>query len=306
MLKKLINLTIIFTFFVGLFAFTNASYAADASTGLTISPPINELNANPGDSYTGKIKVTNNSTITSTVEVAAKDFGATDESGAPTVLEDTQKSSYSLKSWVTLKEVKVNIEPKQYYEFNYTLDIPKTAEPGGHYGMILFTPSVATTAQTAGSSVSVGVQVGSMVLVNVSGDSITAGSIKQFMTDKKFYSYKPVEFTTRIENSGNVHFKPSGNLIVKNAFGKQVANLTFNDANGNILPSQIRKFMNEWSIGKRFGWYKANLDLTYASSNKLQSSTLFFIIPWKETTASIILLIVLIWIIRHIEWKKKE
>lgn len=320
MLRKLINFSIILTLVLGLFSFIKFSQAADSPTGLAISPPLTELTINPGDSYSGKIKVTNNYTTAAEVSVTVKDFSAADESGAPTILESTQTSSYSLKDWIQVKEEKVNLEGKEDYEFNYTVQVPTTAEPGGHYGIILFTPTIKSTASSSGSQVSIGMEIGSMVLVNVSGESITAGSLKELFTCKKvkdqdgketcknqkLFSYSPIEFVSRIENSGNVHFKPSGEISIKNAFGKEVSTLLFNDSSGNVLPSQIRKFTNDWSYGRRFGWYKANLDLAYGSSGKLQSSLLFFIIPWKETTGGVVILILLIWLLRHVQFKKKE
>jgi len=281
-------------------------YAADAATGLTISPVTNEINAAPGDVYSGKVKVTNSGSSTTEVTVSVKDFGAQDESGKPAVLSDDEISSYSMKNWVRVTTEKFEIASKEAIDINYSITVPTTAEPGGHYGMIMFSPSAKSNGTSSGSQVTVGAQIGSMILLNVSGNAITNGSMEEFSINKKFYSYSPVKFISRILNSGSVHFKPEGNIIIKNAFGKEVGKLAVNETKGNVLPDQIRKFENDWSYGNRFGWYTASVDLSFGGSNSLSSSLIFYIIPWKEALGVVVILIIAIYILRHIQWKKQN
>lgn len=291
------------TSLLGIFSLT---YAADATTGLTISPVTNEVNAAPGDVYTGKIKVTNIGASVTEVTVSVKDFGAQDESGQPAVLTDDETTSYSMKSWVKLTSEKFELASKEAKDINYSITVPTTAEPGGHYGMIMFAPSAKSDSSTSGSQVTVGAQIGSMILLNVSGDATTSAQVEEFSIAKKLYSYNPADFTTRILNTGTVHVKPEGSVVVSNTFGREVAKLTINEAKGNVLPDQIRKFENEWKYGKRFGWYTARLSLTYGGSDTLTSSLIFFVIPWKETAGGVLVLLLLVYMLRHMQWKKEN
>lgn len=291
------------TSMLGIFGLANA---ADATTGLTISPVTNEVNAAPGEVYSGKVKVTNSGSSVTEVTVSVKDFGAQDETGQPAVLSDDETTSYSMKSWVKVTSEKFELASKEAKEINYSITVPTTAEPGGHYGMIMFAPSAKNESSTGGSQVTVGAQIGSMILLNVSGDATTKAEVEEFSIAKKLYSYNPAKFTSRILNSGSIHVKPVGSIVITNAFGKEAGKLTVNEAKGNVLPDQIRKFENEWSVKKHFGWYTARLSLTYGGADTLNDSLIFFVIPWKETAGAVLILVVLFYMLRHMQWKKEN
>jgi len=64
---------------------------------------------------------------------------------------------------------------------------------------------------------------------------------------------------TRVENTGNVHFKPTGTLTIKNMFGSEVT--TINLTSQNVLPDSIRQLINEWDPGiTSFGRYTEQIE----------------------------------------------
>jgi hypothetical protein len=145
-----------------------------------------------------------------------------------------------------------------------------------------------------------------MLLVNVSGDVKESAKIETFTVarNKKtgsFFEYGPLTFTERLNNTGNVHFKPTGEVILKNIFGSQVTSLKLNSEKGNVLPASVRKFQQEYKKTKLFGRYTATMTVVYGSTNqKLTKSLSFWVIPYKLLIVVLLALIILIILIRFI------
>ncbi|MCL5795008.1 MAG: DUF916 domain-containing protein [Patescibacteria group bacterium] len=303
MLKKfvlVISILLISLFFVG------HTKAAD-STGLVVSPPLKEIETNRSNSFTDNIKLTNPTENALKISISIQDFAAQGEEGGQIFLDpETDNQTFSLAKWVTTENNNFSLNPGETKEVKYTIKVPENAEPGGHYGVIFFTPQITSESIISGSGTVVVPKIGTLLLVSVPGDIKYRAEIASFSTNKKLYlnSKNIVDFIGRFENLSSVHVKPQGTITIKNALGKKIASLTVNDKNGNVLPNSIRKFQNDWEKKYGFGWYKADLKLVYGNAQTATANLIFWIIPWKETLGAVIILLVLIWMATHIRWKK--
>lgn len=264
--------------------------------GLTISPPVNEVSLDKGGKSEQTIKLINPTKDIVEVYPKVMDFKAKGESGEPDFYQATDEmSKFALSKWLTFSQDKVVIAPDKFVNFKYTINVPQDAEPGGHYGVVFFASEPPETRKDV-TNVSLASMIGSLVLVKVPGAIVEKGFLESFSSDKFLYLSNNVNLTTRVSNLGNVHFKPKGNIVIKNIFGKDTETLTVNESGGNILPDSIRKFTNEWKSEKfLFGIYKANLGLVYGDSGKtLIGTSTFLIIPWWLLIIIIVLLILII------------
>ena len=82
-------------------------------------------------------------------------------------------------------------------------------QPGGHFGAIIVNTEAVQFEQTGPAVVQ---EVGPLLLVRVPGDITESAEIVEFKSDSGLYQSGPVEFTTRVRNTGNVHFKPKGTI----------------------------------------------------------------------------------------------
>ena len=90
-------------------------------------------------------------------------------------------------------------------------------------------------------------KTGVLLLFQVSGDIVEKAVIKEFSTDKEFYSTPfTVNFLTRVENLSNVHIKPRGTIVISNMLGKETSIIRVNEKGSNILPNSIRRFESSW------------------------------------------------------------
>jgi len=268
--------------FISAFLYLPSRAEKKEGEGLTISPPLNEVSLNKGESKQYIVKLTNPTKNLVEVYPKVMDFRAKGEGGDPDFYKASDETAkFSLSKWISFSQSKIAIAPEQFIKFKYEIKVPFDAEPGGHYGVMFFASEPPET-QTDVSSVSLASMIGSLVMVKVPGDIQEKGSLEDFDTDKFFYFGNDINFLTRIVNSGNIHFKPRGNIEVKNIFGSNVETLTVNESGGNVLPDSTRRFENNWKSDKFLcGIYKAELGIIYGdSAQKIMSSATFIIVPW--------------------------
>lgn len=255
-----------------------AQNGADSIT-LSVSPPVFELSANPGEAINNKIRVTNLSDSPKEIFVEKRNFTALGEEGGVDLREEGEDSTYSLASWVSVNTQQATIPSNDSVVFDFTIAVPANAEPGGHFGSLIFRTEPTPVAD--GSGASVGQEIGSLLLVKVAGDITEEASIASFTASKDSYESGTPTLVTRVENTGNVHFKPRGKITINNMFGREVATLDLEER--NVLPQSIRKVETEWAdSGFRLGRYKANLSMVYGADDTiLSASTSFYILPIK-------------------------
>ena len=130
---------------------------------------------------------------------------------------------------------------------------------------------------------------------------------------KKFFSMLPIDFFYRFQNNGSDRINPVGSISIKNTFGGLTKNIIANQQQGNILPGSIRKYeviwgdslVNEkigfWGSVKQewknfhFGYYKANLDISYGVKGEKASAVYkFFVLPWHLLLVIFVLFSVII------------
>ncbi len=296
-----------------------ASAATNSGQGIELSPPVIEIKADPGQIVTGEIKLRNITKNDLIAKSKVDDFAAKGEDGQPQILlDETTTTRFSLKTWIQ-PIANLRLAPQKIETIKFSINVPRNAEPGGHFGVIRFT---AQPPELEGTGVALSASIGSLILLNVSGDAKEGASIASFkvaqittgwekvirgdggldvgLQDGSFFEYGPVRFTTRVKNEGNVQVKPVGTIDVFNIFGMKVASLKMNDPARNVLPESIRKFDTDWKQHWLIGYFKARANLTYGASNKaLISSTVgFWVVPYKLIALIVLGLILLLIVMR--------
>jgi hypothetical protein len=274
---------------------------------LEIAPPVINLTADPGQTISANIFLRNVSTATLVVNGTANDFVAAGEDGTPKViLNDDTNNPYSLKSWVN-PPASLQLVPKEIKSMKITINVPANASPGGHYGIIRFT---ATAPNLNGQGVAISASLGALILMTVNGNVTEKLSVKDFTVSHnnrtgKLFESGPLNFVTRLTNTGNVHEQPVGQIIIKDMFGKRLASVNVNLPPKNVLPQSTRKFespLDKSVIGNKrlFGHYTATLTVTYGKNKQTVTSSLsFWVIPIKTVVIIIALLVAGFFAVRY-------
>jgi hypothetical protein len=274
------------------FALTGSAHAA-TSQSFQISPPTANYAADPGVSQKGTIKVTNLTDTPLSVRVGKQNFVAKGEEGEIELVDDAAPL-YSLAPWFNFDAVQLDIPALGTKELHYTLDVPAGTEPGGRYGSVVFN-TIPPKLPGGQSGAVVQQQIAGIVFLRTNGAANEQLNLLSFAPDKAFSEYGPVNFLTRVKNTGTVHEKPTGTITIKNMFGFKVGSIPLDEH--FIIPAAVRRLHNQWPAkGKSnflIGKYTAELSATYGGGQKLTGSTSFTVIPWRLLGAILIALIII-------------
>lgn len=283
-------------------ASSTTSAQAAPGQGLQISPPLISVSADPGQTVNLSIKIRNVSGGPLVIHGTADDFGAKGEGGIPYILlGETTATRYSLKFWLGAVP-SVTLQPQQIQTLTVPINVPKNAEPGGHYGVVRFT---GTPPDLGGTGVALSASIGTLVLFTVNGnitESLNAVDVKTSHngTNHTFFEQGPITISERIKNDGTVHEHPQGKIIISNLFGKQTASLALDKNSANILPDSIRKFSQDLSQKNLFGRYSVKGSLTYGNSKVLVlPATSFWVIPYRLIIAVLLITLIIFFALRY-------
>ncbi|HSX02380.1 MAG TPA: hypothetical protein VLI05_03640 [Candidatus Saccharimonadia bacterium] len=279
------------------FAAPGTSQAADAQ-GYQISPPVNSLALDRGTSTRQTIKITNLTNQQITLRVSKQNFVAKGEEGE-VELTDNADPAYSLAPYFTLSQPTVTVGPKATAELQYVVSVPANAEPGGRYGSVTFS-TIASKLPNGESGAAVQQDLAALIFLRINGPAHEQLAIASFAADKTFAEYGPIAFTTRVQNLGNVHEKPTGQIVVKNMLGLTTATIKIDEK--NVIPGAIRRLGSQLNRPWLFGRYTATLTLHNGSVQTLTASTSFTVIPYKLVAAVLVALLIVLWFF----WKARK
>jgi hypothetical protein len=271
--------------------------AFNFSYAVTIAPAKVEFNVNPGEEIKFSIYTRNDGEADTYLYSVVKGF-TEDEVGTKIWVEDAPEIE-----WVKIPE-KVSAPPGEMIEVPVTISVPQDAPPGGHFLAVGFGTA---PAKQKGSGVAIGVNVLSLVYINVSGNRIDKISVSEFNA-KKFYFSFPVKFAYKIKNEGNTYVRPTGDIEISNIFGRLVANLKVNERELQILPGKEKVLENEWNTNFAFGPYKAKFNIFYGlnQSKNLVFNYWFFVFPIKAVILALVLIIFIFFILPRLVRKYNE
>jgi hypothetical protein len=282
----LLLIALLFTFFNPIIL--RAQESNDVIT-LSVSPQLLELTANPGERLTNTFRLTNASAEDLFIKTTPKNFTPLGEEGAVDLTED--RTNFSLAEWINVEPETVLLQSNKTQDFVVTIDVPSNVEPGSHFGSVVF-QTIPPEDDSAAALVSQ--EIAPVILVKVAGDIKETAEIVEFKSNNTFYSNESaVTLISRITNTGTAHFKPTGQIVIKNMFGSVVAKLELDKR--NVLPESIRQFTNEWQIeGFKLGRFTAELTLVTGEDNAIQTaSTSFTVFPYQTIVPIVILLSIL-------------
>jgi hypothetical protein len=235
-----------------LLAIIPALPANATSNGLGITPRKN-YTLEPGAHVSDTLYINNlSSTQPLIVSLRLVDFSAKDQTGSPALnlTKDAPQTTWSIKPFVNMP-ASVDIPAGKAVNVPITITVPAGQGAGSYYSAIEYNAQNTPGQQNvtlAASSVS-------LVFVTVPGRATEHMQLKQFGAfipssdditgsfTSWFFTSPPKVLAYLVQNQGNVAEEPTGSILVKNMFGKQVKEI--NQANPKkqlALIDQTRRF----------------------------------------------------------------
>ena len=278
MFKKILLATISIILFLNI----NIINAQDKiGTDITVSPIIDEFTIEPGEVISRIISVENTTSKDTIIYPIAVNFSTDNELGQPILFPvSDNNNSYALASWISFGEKTIHIPSREKINIQITISSPKNAEPGGHYGAVLFSTKNPENTEKEKDVGVVGL-IGTLLLVTTPGDLNNNLLLKELSVPKLAIT-TPAKLSLLFENNGNVHQKPQGDIEIKNWAGDKIKTFSINNGGGNVLPESSRRFTNTWELSwKDFGIHTVTASIRYSNPELvLSAQQKIFIIPF--------------------------
>jgi hypothetical protein len=330
--KKLLSLPLL-TFVICLFAylFIPHAFAQQSNYDVTVSPVFYDLSVNPGGSVSERIRIRNNTSSPLPLKVEIKKM-AGNANGDLTLNEDNSDGSLN---WVKIDDTSITARPGEWTNVPFKIDVPETAAYGYYY-TINFTHDTQNPNQTTGTALSGSAAVPILLTVRKDGANAEA-KLVDFSPSKFISETLPVDFTVKLENVGNIHVRPRGNIFITRNGKDNIATLEVNPGQAGIIPDSSKEFTASWKDGfivreevmedgqikmddngkpvtkltinwnkltdLRWGKYTANLLMVYDNGTRdvpIEASKSFWVIPWKAITVFVVGIIIAFLLVRWV------
>lgn len=326
------KVVIALAFLFSLSAFFVKTNAQEGRLDLTVSPPVIELTAKPGDIVRERFRVRNNLDTSVNLSISARRLTSDPTDGNP--VPESEANGEELK-WVTFDKPEFTARPSEWEDVTFTIEVPEDAAYGYYY-VFKITPKESTELDSTGAQVKGELLV--VTLLNVQKEGATSKTeLVSFSADKMINEYLPVNFAVKLANRGNVHVKPRGNIFITRGGGKEISILEVNPGSGSILPGGTREFEAIWNDGfierevvvedgetkvdaqgnpvtkLKFNWnkltsfrmgpYEAKLLMVYDDGVKdvtIEGTATFWVIPYMAIGFTLLILIVVFVILKFV------
>lgn len=297
---------------------------------VTISELNVEISADPGQTIERTVKIYDDSKTGATVYPWVFNFTADPNKEGAAIVQYDSKDLKPDRAWIKFDQPSINLPPDgSLVDFKYKIVLPADAEPGTHLLSLVFRSSPPPQDAQA-TTVYIGTNVVSDIFLRVSGttidkleidfqsgtytkkdDTLAPADLKKYFKPKNFFFKPPVDFSLVVNNTGNTHQRPDGNIkIVNDFFGGTPEKDSLNTDAKIVLPGTSRSLaVKSFGQGFMFGKYRAKATLIYGNPLREASQEIvFWIIPVVEIAIAlgiIILIIIILIIFRHRSKKNK-
>lgn len=166
----------------------------------------------PGQSYTGKLKVINPTDSTGNLDYKAyvAPYGVSGEAYEADLLTSTNYNQ--IKDWIKIENPSGSLKPNETGEISFSIKVPENAPAGGQYAAIVVTRNDKEQESNDGVAVKDVFEMASLVYAQVNGETVHEGEILE-NNIPGFVTSAPITLSAKITNAGNVH--ENATIVIK-------------------------------------------------------------------------------------------
>lgn len=249
---------------------TNAyaqSVASEPRESITLSPTSKKYTANPGDVIKDKLIILNDGQTDYGFTNYARPYSV-DNNEYNTPNFDDPVPNADLYSWVRFNSTSKEAKAGATVYVDYTIQVPKDASPGGHYGAIFAeVHPPKDSVKPEGNAIVRTKRVGMIIYLTVKGDIKEAGNAHKG-TIQPWQLEPPMKASVIAQNTGNTHFFDSVTFTVFDSLG----NVKFKtDREYAILPGTTREMAIEWDDSPWFGLFRVQTEQHFLGQTEINS-----------------------------------
>lgn len=282
-MKKLIAVILSLTV-APLFLTTPVAALQAGDVVVSVKPSEQDYDIEPGQSYEGTVKVTNNGRLAFNFEVEASPFRVTNDNYDPdfTTIDSTTR----LHNWVSFYEKNYHVEPGESIEVPFLIVVPEDVPGGGQYAAIMVR---TTDTMDQNATVKVITQVASLIYGHVvGGETREEGTLTEQVLPTVLFD-KPFELTAKVENTGNIDFKLRQTMTILNFFnGQEVVTPESLGENGEliaaqqltVLPGTSRTSTLTWEDAPKLGLFRVQQRISFLEEVFEEEKVVFLCPTW--------------------------
>jgi P pilus assembly chaperone PapD len=236
--------------------------------GFLVTPPRFELLMTPGQSKTYTLSVVNTDSA-STLRLKAMVMDWTMKPNGQTAYPRPGTLFQSCTRWIEVNPAEFEVAPGMEQLVRFTVIVPDSTF-GSYWSMIYF-ESQPDTAQQAMIGIVMKARVGSAVYVTIQGTEVRQAELTGFSYRRKDAGNH--EYRLQVKNTGNVHLRPKGSLLIRSADNTAVATLAITDE--LVLPGAQRDLVLPLAKVLAPGRYTAVINLDCGTPELIQGETAF-------------------------------
>lgn len=265
---------------------------------LTLSPIVAQLSTSPGEEVFTEIRVRNNGQKPEPVRIYPLPLEAEQSTGKPKIREKRPDDTYL--EWISFSQNEFVIQPQEWQTIKVSFHPPKDTAFAYYYAL-----TIERLSPTNPDGNATQISGAPAILLLASVDSPYAKrelSLNAFNVSHRLLEFLPQTFQVEIENIGNVHTTPIGNIFIDGQGKKDLSVLPLNPNSSVVLPNSKRILEIPWNDGFpvnttnglswdfskanlfRFGRYTAHLLLVFDNGERdvpIESYVTFWVIPFR-------------------------
>ena len=247
----------LFATITSLFIVFGHANAQENELSFSLSPAIVEIVGEPGDLIESSVIFSNGGDLPTAGFLESDPLVPIDN-----IVDQARRSEFDASSWIEIDTRTVAFEAGVQKEVPFVINIPETANPGGHYALVTLKPGVI---QGSVEDTVIIPELSASIFITVAGEiNEQADIVDEDIKIGSVIRGRTVKLSFRIRNTGNVHILPAPRLII-NKDDKPIE--IFSLQPQLILPNTEKAFEIEWPADVDFGAYGIRVETTYGSES---------------------------------------
>ncbi len=271
---------------------------------IQISPTKLDLDLEPGKSTTAKFIVQNSGTKDFDYELSASPYSVKGQEYEQDFATETNYTD--IAKWIKFSDEKGKLDSMTSKEITMTIDVSEDVPEGGQYAVVLATMLEPEDNESAGGITALK-RVGMLVYSkNVDGNTREEGSVIENKIPS-FLFVPPVQTTSVVKNTGNVHATASYTLQVYPFFGgEEVYTNEENPTTLTVLPETSRFNQMEWEGAPQLGVFKVKQTVKFLDDTSVVEKVVFICPLWFLFIVLAIIFLAVFWIVGRVHGRRKE
>jgi hypothetical protein len=279
---------------------------AQSTSGLGISPSVQEIEAQADKTYEVDYLVENNTGIDNlltNIEIETIQEGSIE--GSANVIPFPKDKDYS--SWLTVPKTQI-FRTGQPTKITYQVSVPRDTTPGAYFFAIVYSGQSDETTTGGSNKLIIKSRIATLLFVNVGGDSSKKPEIENVNITPNFVDpfFDKIDISYDVRVKGASFYRPSGNLFLVADGSDIIKTLSTISSEKLILPGGKRSYTTcikaLWNnsgcaeqLEAKLPWFGKNalslrFDYTDGGGNpqSVKAEKNIYIFPYKTTLIALL------------------